>query len=420
VPDLCALTLTATGGTTYTWSASPANGLVVTPPPGPTATVNLRPDAGIVTYTVKGEGAAACPHTESITLNVGNIPVPAITQTTACAETAIMNATPVGTFNYRWYVNGSGTPDPTLGGSAIPLTLANDGTSYEVEIFEPVSGCTRKSIPFVAHVFGVVDASLASTPPCNDDQPITLTAATVAIGATFSWTRDGTPIAGVTTPITQQTAEGRYQVIVTKGTCSATAELQISRAALPEGELPNIAIICDDPENNDPETASVDLDPGSFISYDWLKNGITLSYTNRVFTADSKGTYEVKITDAARCSNIDKTEVLNECVPVINGPNAFKPGSTVFNPDRKDLTNSDFWVFTRFIDEDQFKVFIFNRWGEMVYSSTDRFFKWNGGYNNDANRPAPPGTYSYVVQYVSAFRPSEGVKEKRGGVALIR
>jgi gliding motility-associated-like protein len=92
----------------------------------------------------------------------------------------------------------------------------------------------------------------------------------------------------------------------------------------------------------------------------------------------------------------------------------------VFNPDRKDLTNSDFWILTRFIEDDQFKIFIFNRWGEMVFSSTDRFFKWNGGFNNDISRPLPPGTYAYVLQYVSSFRPDEGVKEKRGGVALIR
>src|SRR5262249_40532406 len=115
--------------------------------------------------------------------------------------------------------------------------------------------------------------------------------------------------------------------------------------------------------------------------------GLPVPSSDRVLTADSKGTYEVKITDARGCTNTDETDVLNECLPRINAPNAFRPGSKVFNPDRKDLTNSDFWIFTRFIEDDQFHVFIFNRWGEMVYSSADRFFKWNGGYNNDVSRP---------------------------------
>jgi len=414
-PDLCALTLSASGATSYTWSATPPTAITGSLS-GPSVT--LTPNSGNATFTVVGSGAGGCPGTQSITLNVGNIPTPALTQTTACAATAIINATPVGTFNYRWFVNGAF--DVTIGGTAVQIGLPDDGKVYRLQIFEPQSGCTKNSADFTAHVFGVVDASLASTPPCNDGQPITLTATTTATGASFAWTRDGAAIAGVTTPVTQQTAEGQYQVEVSKGTCKATSSLLITRAPLPEGELPNIAIICDDPENHDPATSSIDLDPGIFIAYEWSKNTLSLNYKNRVLNADSKGDYQVKVTDARGCTNTDKTEVLNECLPKVNAPNAFKPGSTVFNPDRKDLTNGDFWVFTRFIEDEQFKVFIFNRWGEMVYSSTDRFFKWNGGFNNDISKPAPPGTYSYVVQFVSAFRPDQGVQEKRGGVALIR
>lgn len=416
-PDLCNNTLTASipGAATYAWTATPSSGIT-----GPTslATINLTPNAGTVTYSVIATPTAGCPGTDDITLNVGNIPTPAITQTSACEETGTLNVTPPGTFNYRWYVNGA--LDTSIGGTTEFIDLADDGKTYRVDIYEPISGCVKPSADFVAHMFGRVDASLTSTPPCEDGQPITLTATTAAISPTFAWARNGSALTGVTTPTTQQTEEGTYRVTITRGTCNATADLTINRNPLPIGQLRAIALICDDPENLDPETATVDLDPGNFVEYAWSKNSITLNYTERVFTADSKGIYEVKITDASRCTAIDKTEVINECLPKINAPNAFKPGSTVFNPDRKDLTNGDFWVFTRFIEDDQFKVFIFNRWGEMVYSSSDRFFKWNGGYNNDLNRPLPPGTYSYVVQYVSAFRPNDGVKEKRGGVALIR
>ncbi|MEJ0030315.1 MAG: hypothetical protein WDO15_08080 [Bacteroidota bacterium] len=73
------------------------------------------------------------------------------------------------------------------------------------------------------------------------------------------------------------------------------------------------------------------------------KNTVILNDHNRVLNADSKGDYVVKITDARGCTNTDKTVVINDCLPRLNAPNAFRPGSTVFNPDRKDLTNSDFW-----------------------------------------------------------------------------
>ena len=85
-----------------------------------------------------------------------------------------------------------------------------------------------------------------------------------------------------------------------------------------------------------------------------------------------------------------------------------------------EYANRAFKLFTFFIDDEGFEVFIFNRWGEMVYHTTERDFRWNGGYNNSAGQPLPTGTYTYVVRYKSSYRPDEGIKEKRGGVVLIR
>jgi gliding motility-associated-like protein len=85
-----------------------------------------------------------------------------------------------------------------------------------------------------------------------------------------------------------------------------------------------------------------------------------------------------------------------------------------------DYVNQAFMLFTFFIDDQNFQVFIFNRWGEMIYQSDQRDFKWNGGYNNNAGQQAPPGTYTYLVRYQSSYRPEKGVQEKRGGVVLLR
>jgi large repetitive protein len=181
---------------------------------------------------------------------------------------------------------------------------------------------------------------------------------------------------------------------------------------LPEGELPNRVIICNDPDNKDITTSRVDLDPGSFTAYNWLKNELTLSYTNQVYTADSEGLYKVILTNSFGCIAPDETEVLNQCLPKIDAPNAFRPTSA-------QAANKEFRVFTYFITDD-FQIFIYNRWGEMIYESKDRNFRWNGGYNNNSGQPLPGGAYAYVIKYVSSFRPDQGVKEKRGGVALIR
>ena len=110
--------------------------------------------------------------------------------------------------------------------------------------------------------------------------------------------------------------------------------------------------------------------------------------------------------------------MLIECDPVIVGPNAFRPTSGVQLGG--DFVNQSFKLFTFFIDDSDFQVFIFNRWGEMIFQSNQRDFRWNGGYNNNIGQLAPTGTYSYVVRYKSSYRPEKGIQEKRGGVVLLR
>ena len=177
------------------------------------------------------------------------------------------------------------------------------------------------------------------------------------------------------------------------------------------GALPSNAIFCDDPDNNDPTTSKIDLNPGTFSQYNWFKNELTLNYTSQVYPADTKGIYKVDITNAFGCVASDQTDVRNECFPKITGPNAFRPTSS-------QSTNKDFFVYSFFIT-DQFEVYIYNRWGELVFQSNDRNFKWNGTYNNNG-QPLPGGTYAYTIKYTSSFRPDKGVQEQRGGVVLLR
>jgi gliding motility-associated-like protein len=79
-----------------------------------------------------------------------------------------------------------------------------------------------------------------------------------------------------------------------------------------------------------------------------------------------------------------------------------------------------FYIFSFFVAESDFQVFIFNRWGEMIHQSNELAFRWNGGYKNSTSQLLPAGTYTYVVKYKSAYRPQDGVQEQRGGVVLLR
>jgi len=161
------------------------------------------------------------------------------------------------------------------------------------------------------------------------------------------------------------------------------------------------------------------LRPGDFLSYDWFKDGVGLGIVTPTLVADEPGLFSVNLINSFGCSSSDKTDVLVQCDPVIVGPNAFRPTSTLTGQGGE-LVNQSFKLFTFFIDDEGFQIFIFNRWGEMIFTSSQREFRWNGGYNNNMSQLAPPGTYSYVVRYKSSYRPEQGIQEQRGGVVLLR
>lgn len=406
--NICAspptITANAPGATAYTWTGPGIVGATN----GPTIQVSGQ---GSFTYNIAvSGGVGTCPNNLDNPVVLDN-PTADFTQSDPCQNQVILTASPSGNYTYRWYRNGSGTISAL--GQFLALGVADDGNTFQSEVFSVLSGCTSpRSAAKVAQVVGVVNAAVTSTIACEDGQPFTLTAVTSATGVSYAWFRDGVSLTGETASTTQQTAEGVYKVQITKSVCTSEGNITIDRAPLPVGLLPNQVVICNDPENTDPATSQVDLDPGPFTRYDWFKNQLSLGYTQQVYTADSEGLYRVQLTNSFGCVAPDEVEVLNDCLPVIEAPNAFRPSSSV------DL-NKNFFAITSFITDD-FSIFIFNRWGELVFTSNDKDFKWNGGINNSLSQPAPGGSYSYVIRYVSSFRPEKGVQEKRGGVALLR
>jgi large repetitive protein len=397
-------TITATSttpGVTYVWSGP----FIVSG--AATSTVTINPGlGGPFVYTVVASEASSCPTTQTVNININTPPVPSFTASSPCSDVVFLNASPIGNYVYRWSIGGTQvaagqqTVDTTPGVSNYVLTL-ND----------PVTGCNFSTAAKDVSVLGLVTASLSATLACDDGKPFTLQTKTTATSPTYAWSFNGSAIASATSATLDQTAAGKYEVVVTQSICTATASIDIVKFPIPVGALPDGAIVCDDPDNADPTTAKVELDPGDFEKYDWFKNNISLAYTTEKYTATSAGIYKVDLTNKFGCVASDQTNVTNNCEPVVNAPNAFRPASGV-------TANEEFSVFTYFIT-DNFQIFIFNRWGEMVYQSNDRHFKWNGNYNNGALQ-LPGGTYAYVIKYVSSYRPEQGVREKHGGVVLLR
>ncbi|MFT4785482.1 MAG: gliding motility-associated-like protein [Cyclobacteriaceae bacterium] len=97
-----------------------------------------------------------------------------------------------------------------------------------------------------------------------------------------------------------------------------------------------------------------------------------------------------------------------DCKPQIFAPNAFSPNGNG--------QNETFFVYPNpFIDK--FEIFIYSRWGELVYYSDQKDFQWDGYFNGAVIGPA---TFSYVIKFTSIEQPSLGALSQFGSITIIR
>jgi hypothetical protein len=398
------VSVTTPVGLTYAWTGPGTIGSSTS------ASTTVSPGSpGSYDYQVEVSQPGFCPAVETVTVYIEDIQT-MITSTDPCQDQVQLIApTASGLFTYRWYRDG--VLDLNYLGSQVVLTAVDNAHVFAVDLVSGNSGCIYRSSDKTAEILGQITAAVLATPACQDGNLFTISATTNSALPQYSWFLNDVPVTG-TTDTLKRREEGTYKVRISQSTCFAESEIEVVRAPLPEGKLPVEVVICNDPENTDPSTSAVELDPGQFLTYAWFRNGTSLSNSNQTLIADSEAVYQVELTNSFLCISRDETRVLNDCIPKLVAPNAFRPGSSV-------AENDAFFIFSLFVT-DNFRVYLYNRWGELVFQSSDRDFKWNGGYNNDSTQPLPGGTYAWVVQYMNKFQPNAGWQEKRGGVLLLR
>ncbi|MDH5397499.1 MAG: gliding motility-associated C-terminal domain-containing protein, partial [Cyclobacteriaceae bacterium] len=358
--------------------------------------------------TIDDLSGATCPNTLTENVVVNNFTPEIILTGDPCSGQLMLEASPAtGNYSYLW----SG---PQTGGQLLLVTSATSGT-YNLKVRDQNTGCVRDAAPVDAFTVDPVSVSLSSTLACDDGNPFTLTATAEPVGVDLKWYKDGGLVSDSTNTTFSSIPGGLFRVEASSQAgevvCSDAAEMLITLAPYSKPDLPNRVAICDDPDNPDPATSEITFDPGSiFVDFLWKQDGLEVS-TDQIYTASQAALYTVDLLNAYGCPAADTVEVVRECDPILNIPNAFSPNGNG--------QNEEFFIYTIFV-ADEFEVSVFNRWGELVFLSNDKDFRWNGGYNNDIGNPLPGGTYVYVMKYSSIYQLERGVQELRGGVVLLR
>ncbi|MEQ9439721.1 MAG: gliding motility-associated C-terminal domain-containing protein [Cyclobacteriaceae bacterium] len=318
---------------------------------------------------------------------------------------------------YEWSVTlDDGTVLTNIGASQ-NITIDRTG-DYSVVVRRRggSSSCTQASRPQRFVVNQPISVVILYGSACADGTDIPLIARVRTDNTDslrYEWyNAEGTrlPASSDTLYLRPDMPDGEYSVIVTQLVagaegCTATAGASITRNPVPETNLANGPfVIC--PQDPNPEANSVLLEVSPAPSIVWTTPFGEFTNTTTL-PADQGGTYIVEITNAFGCTTIDSVEVIEDCRPTIIAPNAFRPGGV----------NSDFFVYPRYVADEGFEVRIYNRWGELVFQSNSKDFRWDGTYNG---QPAPLGSYPYVITYQADTDNTGEVLQERGGVMIIR
>ena len=155
---------------------------------------------------------------------------------------------------------------------------------------------------------------------------------------------------------------------------------------------------------------AAEIDAGAnYATYLWNTGEST-----QWITASYDGWYGVIIESQQGCMGEDSVYVLFFIPPEpiyenFYVPNAFSPEGDGLNDEFKAISNSD--------KISLFRMYIFNRWGALVFESNDISLGWDGKYKG---KPAPQGVYAYKIEYSIGASGQEESRLKLGTVMLVR
>ncbi len=373
-------TATVSGGTSpyiYVWNTFPAQ-------TGATAT---GLSAG--NYSVIITDGNGCTSTGTVTITA---PVPPVITITITGNTPIcpgdnVTLTASGAVVYSW----------SWGPTTTAVTVSPSVTTTYTLLAVDANGCSNTASVTVTVFPPVVAVIVGDTILCVGD----VENLTASGGTTYLWNT------GATSQSISVSAAGTYWVIVSVGGCNSdTASVTVVVNPLPVA--------------NAGADVTIDYGSGTQLSgtggtaYSWTPAsglGCTLC-PNPIASPGSTTDYIVFVADANGCTDTDTVNVFvdEECgTPYL--PNAFSPNGDGENDSLRIYINNMNCIT-------DFRIMIFNRWGEKVFQSADKYFRWDGDCESGILH-GEQGSAVFVYRLRVEMKKQEMIHRK-GNVSLFR
>ncbi|EMR01653.1 T9SS type B sorting domain-containing protein [Cesiribacter andamanensis] len=370
--------------------------------------------AGSYLYVIKVSGAE-CFRADTLAITIGAGPTVRLRPTNNnCTGTADLVAEVqdgVGPFTYQFFREGA-----SLGPGNGGILQVSQSGSYTVQVTDEATGCVATSEAVSLNVENPLeDLRIEITPGCSVEGQAALNELTASSSfsgqVTYQWYRlnNGVPEAqpfdsgpSVFVP------NGNYRVVATTPdpNCSSnggTADASVESVVWPRPLILDRYTICP----SIPELSSVTIPLAGYTGVAWY-NRTTGQLLSRAesFTATLEGEYEVRVDG---CTDPVVFRVAYDCTPQLYLPNAIRIGGTnnVFSIINKDII----------ANMDQFEILIYNRWGEVIFQSSDGNFEWRG--KGPGGQTVPMANYAYLIRYRNRFGENREIKKVYGSILVM-
>jgi gliding motility-associated-like protein len=348
-------------GATYLWNTTATT---------PTINVNT---GGAYTLTVTDGGC-----TGNDTIVVTSIPPINISlgnDITICEGQSTV-LTPSGQTSgliYLWNTGATGTS----------ISVSAAGTYW---VTASATGCSDSDTIVIAEQPSP-DVNLGNDTTICEGAPLTLSS-TQPTGSTYLWST------GDSQSALMVNATGTYSLTVTYNGCSATDEIHVVELSSPLISLGRDTTLCSGQQVLLPQSITA-IDPYSIA---WQDGSIQNS-----LWVKTNGLYIATITNA--CGSYSDTVLIQ-----VGDCNFWFPGA--FSPNGDNLNDKARLLGTLNAIDD-FTMHIYNRFGNLVYMSDDKYAGWDGNYKGKAQQV---GVYFYQIQFKFKGEPTL----LKGDITLLR
>jgi len=314
-----------------------------------------------------------------------------------CPNDTVATVTAPPGFTYLW-ANGSTTQSTTIHNPVYGMIASCELTSAQ-GCKVTITGEFKPTI--VKAAFGCPSECVGTPVQFSDSSTINQNKIT-----NWKWDfGDGTsPVAGIQNPQHVYSSDGPfYATLIASSTdgCPDTIKKQVPVIANPDADFttsePCGVITHDTLFFNGQVQLEV---PQGYDHYTWNTGDSTHS-----IPVSKEGLYAVTIVNGGLCSTTDSVLMLYCYVPLIM-PDAFTPDNDGLNDLFRPVTLPE--------KINTFHMFIFDRWGRLIFETQDISKGWDGMIKG---KPAPLGVYCFSLSY----RISSGIFKDLGGtVTLLR